>query len=209
VADEKQRGEREGDAEENLDESVDENAAAAAAALDAPGPAAVLGRIDAALGKAELMVVSISLVLLVAVAVYQFIAVNLLNQRADWTDELIRYSVFFTAMSAAALAAQQKKMMAIDVVPRLLSPRTRAYSRILIALFVAFACYLLFQGGMMNRDEMAKLTENYHIIDPTLGVLALPIGAALIGVHFLIHAVIEINYLAQGRTPPEPRPVVH
>lgn len=203
MAEEKQSGEGEGE------EQGAEQRAAAAAALDAPVPAMVLARVDALLGKLELAVVSASLVLLVSVAVYQFIAVSLLHQRADWTDELIRYSVFFTAMSAAALAAQQKKMMAIDVVPRLLSVRTRAYSRILIALFVAFACYLLFRGGMMNRDEMAKLQETYHFIDPTVGVLALPIGAALIGVHFLIHAVIDITYLAKGRTPPEPRPAVH
>jgi TRAP-type C4-dicarboxylate transport system permease small subunit len=168
-------------------------------------PAGVLGlrRIDEWVGKLELVAVSIFLASLIGVAVYQFIASKLLGQNKNWPFEVIRYSVFFVAMSAAALAAQQKKMMAIDFVPRLMKPKTRVISRIIIALVVVFVCYLFIRGGLMVRDSIAKTTEHYDVVNPVTGALALPIGAALIGFHFLIHAVIDMIYLHAKQMPPD------
>lgn len=168
-----------------------------------------LTRVDNLVGKIEIALVAASLALLVGVAVFQFVAVNLLSMKADWADELVRYSVFFTAMSAAALAAQQKKMMAIDVVPRLLKPKVRAITRVGIAAIVVFACYLLFRGGLMVRASIIKTPAPYRFISGANGVLALPIGAALIGFHFFVQAVIEAAYLAAGQLPPSERLSVH
>lgn len=174
---------------------------------EVPPLAAALARIDRAVGTVELVAVSIFLAALIGTAVYQFIASKFFHKYDNWPFEVIRYSVFFIAMSAAALAAQQKKMMAIDFVPRLLSPRARAICRVVTGLAVVFVCYLLFRGALMVRESIAKTTEHYDVVDPLVGVLALPIGAGLIGFHFLVHALIELVYLGSGKLPPEEQAV--
>ncbi len=174
----------------------------------APGPiglAAMVLRLDQSLAKIELAFVSIFVVALVLIGVYQFAITTVLKGRVDWADEMIRFLVFFTAMSAAALAAQQRRMMAIDFVPRLLSAKKRTIVRILLALFVVFICALLVWAGWLNRESQL-LTEQSsdHIISIPDAMLAFPLGIGLIGVHFLFQAIIDGSFLLRRLTPPEP-----
>jgi TRAP-type C4-dicarboxylate transport system permease small subunit len=87
--------------------------------------------------------------------------------------------------------------------PRLMKPKTRIISRIIIALLVTFVCYLFIRGGLMVRESIAKTTEHYDVVSPVTGALALPIGAGLIGFHFLLHAVVDMIYLGAGQMPPD------
>jgi len=42
-----------------------------------------------------------------------------------------------------------------------------------------------------------------HLIATHTIVLFLPLGAGLIIVHTILHMVIDLDYLARGKTPPE------
>ncbi len=174
------------------------------------GIAATVEKLDKLLGKVELVFVAFFVVALTFVGVYQFVMVTLLKGNVDWADEMIRFLVFFTAMSAAALAAQQRRMMAIDIIPRLLKPKVRAASKIVLALFVVFVCVLLIWAGLLNRaSEMKNDAVVSHALSVHNAMLALPIGAALIGLHFLFQAIIDGSYLLRGIAPPEPEMSVH
>jgi TRAP-type C4-dicarboxylate transport system permease small subunit len=94
-------------------------------------------------------------------------------------------------------------------VTRLLQPRTRVMLRIATGLFVVGVCVLLFKGGMDMRDTAAQRTGGHDYISETTGLMALPIGALLIGFHFLVHAIMDTLYLAAGKLPPEPAQAVH
>lgn len=167
-----------------------------------PGPVAALRKLDRAVGTAEHAVAAAALAVLVGAGLWQSFASHVLDWHATWPYELIRYSVFFVAMSGAALAAQRGRMFSMDFVSNLLGTRTRLGVQIVIALFVIFACVLLCIGGLEVRRSALAVHETYDIIPPGLGLLALPVGAALIAVHYALHGVIDAFYLITRQTPP-------
>jgi TRAP-type C4-dicarboxylate transport system permease small subunit len=168
-----------------------------------------LRRLDDWVGVAETVVVATSLLLLIAVGVYQFVVSQFLETNDTWPYEVIRYSVFFIAFSGAALAAQRSKMINMDVVTRALKPKTRTMLRVATGMFAVGTCILLAKGGLDVRGTPAAAAAQYDVIPAPLGLLALPVGAALIGFHLLVHALIDISWLASGRVPPEGEQKVH
>jgi len=186
----------------------DEDAAGGAQQPEPP-LAARFRKIDRLLGTAEAATAAGSLLLLVFAGVYQFVAAKFLGKNQTWPVELIRYSVFFIATAGAALAAQKSQMFNMDVVTRLLRPKARAKLRIATSVIAAAACALLAWGGMAVRSTPVARDAPYEYIPAQYGLLALPICAALIGLHFLIHATIDAAYLASGQEPPEGEKAVH
>lgn len=174
-----------------------------------PAAARALRQLNDWLGRIETGALVLLLALLVGTGVYQTAAAHLLDKNETWPYEIIRYSVFFIAMCGASLAAAKSRMINMDVVTRLLQPRTRAALRVATALFAVAVCYLLYRGGMDMRDTAAGRNEGYDYISPSSGLLALPIGAVLIGLHFFLHALIDVLWLAAGKVPPEPEHAVH
>jgi TRAP-type C4-dicarboxylate transport system permease small subunit len=174
-----------------------------------PVGARALRQLNDWLGRLETGALALLLAILVATGVYQTAAAHLFDKNDTWPYEIIRYSVFFIAMMGAALAAAKSRMINMDVVTRLLTPKTRAGLRVATSLFAVAICFLLYKGGMDMRDTAAGRNEGYDYISPSNGLLALPVGAGLIGFHFLLHAVIDIVWLAGGKVPPEPEHAVH
>jgi TRAP-type C4-dicarboxylate transport system permease small subunit len=72
--------------------------------------------------------------------------------------------------------------------------------RIVITVFVVFTCYLLFKGGMFVSKSAGA---HYEVFNPKKALLVLPIGAALIAVHYILHALTDALYLSAGLIPPE------
>ena len=174
-----------------------------------PAGARALRQLNDWLGRIETGALALLLALLVGTGVYQTLAAHFFEKNDTWPYEIIRYSVFFIAMTGAALAAAKARMINMDVVTRLLRPRTRAALRVGTSLFAVAVCFFLFKGGMDMRDTAAGRNEAYDYISPSSGLLALPIGAVLIGFHFLLHAIIDAIWLAGGKLPPEPEQPVH
>ena len=164
--------------------------------------------VDNAIGVAEHAFVALSLFGLMGVGTYQFLSTRFLGANDTWPFEALRYLVFFCAMGGASLSAQKGRMISMDFVARKLAPKKRVILRMLVAGFVIFACVLLYKGGMYVRASAKG--EEYEVISPSLALLALPIGAGLIGVHYLLHAIIDGLYLSAGLIPPEEDgPVAH
>lgn len=175
--------------------------AEARATSEQPGGAIErIAAVDRALGLLEQALLALSLLLLVGMGGYQTLATRLLDSKATWPNELIRYSVFFIATLGAALAAQQMRMFAMGAVGKLLPGKAQALVRIVIALFVLAAVYVLAVGGLDAREHIRA--DRYEVISPTLAVLALPLSCALIGLHYFLHALMDLVYLAKGQTPP-------
>ena len=174
-----------------------------------PGGARALRQLNDWMGRIETGALALLLALLVGTGVYQTVAAHFFEKNATWPYEIIRYCVFFIAMTGASLAAARSRMINMDVVTRLLKPKTRAGLRVATSLFVVAVCFLLFKGGMDMRDTAAGRNEGYDYISPSTGLLALPLGALVIGLHFLLHAVIDVMWLAGGKLPPEPEQPVH
>lgn len=160
------------------------------------GLVGTLRAVDAALGRVEQALLVLFLVVLVAVGAGQAIATKL-GAGWAWSFEVIRYSVFFIAMTGAALSAHTEQLISMDFVTRLLSARGRARLTLGLRVFTLAVSGLLVAGGFALRD--AAGASLYHVINPRLGLLALPIGAGLMGVHILLHLIIDAADLRHGR----------
>ena len=101
-----------------------------------------------------------------------------------------------------ALAANTGRLMNIDLVVRLFTPKQRVVLRILAAMFTLVVCYLLFMGSLEVRAVNLRLGEQGEIISPAEGILVLPVAAILIAIHLTLHMIIDAYYLAIGRLPP-------
>jgi TRAP-type C4-dicarboxylate transport system permease small subunit len=161
----------------------------------------LLRRIDQQLGRVEHLVLVICLVTLIGVGTYQAIASNLFDQNPTWSFELIRFAVFFIAMAGAALATQCRRLINMDVLTRSLPARPRAWAGVVVQLFTLLMCAALVAGGLVSRQTTMDETQ-FEFIRPAVGVLALPAGAALIGLHILIHLLLDLHYLVRGQLPP-------
>jgi TRAP-type C4-dicarboxylate transport system permease small subunit len=169
---------------------------------DEPGIIKGLRKLGRALSRVEELVLAALLVTLICLAVYNAYRRHFAPPSPYWPDEIIRYSVFSIGMLGAALAANTGRLMNIDLVVRLFSPKGRIVLRILTALFTLVVCYLLFMGSLEVRAVNLRLGEQGEIISPAQGILVLPIAAILIGVHITLHMIIDAYYLAIGRLPP-------
>ncbi len=169
---------------------------------DEPASIRALRKLGRALSRVEELVLAAFLVTLILLAVYNAYKRHFSPPSPYWPDEIIRYSVFSIGLLGAALAANSGRLMNIDLVVRLFSPRGRIIVRVLTTLFTLFVCWLLFKGSLEVRAVNLRLHEHGEVITPATGILVLPIAATLIGVHMALHMIIDIYYLAVGRLPP-------
>ena len=166
-----------------------------------PGPVPFLRAIDRGLSHLEGVAVTAFLFFLIVVGVYGALKRNFAPPAPFWTDEVIRYSVFFIGLVGAALAAQSERLFNIDMFTRALGLRGKLAIRILAAAFTVYVCWHFFTGSLELRTIL--LDEKGEVIDPKWGVLSLPAAALLIGAHMLLHIAIDAYYLATGQAPPD------
>jgi TRAP-type C4-dicarboxylate transport system permease small subunit len=166
-----------------------------------PAFVATLRRIDRGFMHTEGVAVTICLGALIVVGVYGALKRNFAPPAPFWTDEVIRYSVFFIGLVGAALAAQSDRLFNIDMFTRALGVRGKLVIRIVSATFTIYVCWLFFSGSLTLRDIL--LDEKGEILDPKWGVLSLPVAMVLISVHMAIHILIDGFYLVKGKTSPE------
>ena len=158
-------------------------------------------RFDNAVGLLEQAALAVFLLVLIGIGVTQAVTIKFGTGLGVWSFEVLRYSVFFIAMTGAALSAHTGQLIAMDFVTRMLGRSARVRLKILLRLFTIVICGLLVEGGLQLTDSVSGAGE--HTIDPGVGLMALPIGAGLIGLHVTLHLIIDLIYVSRGELPPE------
>lgn len=167
------------------------------------GPASMwLRRIDNYLGLAEQAVLFAILVIVVLTASAHAILEKATHEGLWWSFDVIRGGTFSLAMIAAAYATQQQRHLAMDLISRKLSPRNRILLAAVLEAFTIAICVVLAQSGLHNVDATGTETGR-HVLDASTIASFLPLGAALIAVHALLHLAIDIDYLVRGKLLPE------
>jgi TRAP-type C4-dicarboxylate transport system permease small subunit len=118
-----------------------------------------------------------------------------------WWFTVVRGGTFAIAMFGAVYATHQQRHLAMDLISRRLPPKGKLLLGVILKLFTIAIAVLLFRSGLKQRDTVGGVVEEF-ISDKTV-VTALPIGAALIILHSILHIAIDVDYLARGKTPPE------
>ncbi len=93
--------------------------------VDEPSGVALLRRANKAVGVVEQAVLAALLLTLITAAILQAIYGNLLNRELGWSDEVIRYSVYYIAMISAAFAAGRQRMISMDILTRVMTARQK------------------------------------------------------------------------------------
>jgi TRAP-type C4-dicarboxylate transport system permease small subunit len=160
-----------------------------------------LRTVDRLVTKVEESVLAVFLLVLLLVGVYGAYKRNISPPSPFWADEVIRYTVFFIGLTAAALAAQADRLFNMDLLARNLSIRGRLAMKIAQAMLTIAICWIFFQSSLVLRASL--IGEEGELLPPEIGVLSLPIAMALIAFHLALQIVIATYYLATGKTPPE------
>lgn len=167
----------------------------------------LLRRVDHYVGVGEQALVFVLLGLVVFVASLAAIHDKLTTDHLGrWWHYIVRGGTFAIAMFAATFATQEQRHLAMDLVSRRLTPRGRLILGLALKALTIVIAGLLFKSGLHQRD-VAGGNESITLfgmkINDTDIVTTISIGAVLIIFHTVIHMIIDIDYLARGKTPPE------
>ena len=168
------------------------------------GPlAARLRKLDKGLGLAEQAVLVAMLATVVLVAASHALLDRILHIQLDFKEEVVRAGTFAIAILGTAFATQQARHLAMDLVSRRFSPRNRLVLKIVLALFTAFIVVLLVHAGF-HTIEIEKTMQGHSMLISSVTIAwIIPIGGMLVLAHLFLHTIIDIDYLARGKTPPE------
>lgn len=168
------------------------------------GPvSAWLRRADRALGFAEQAVLFVLLAAVVLTAATAALSDRVIGHHLGrWWFDIVRGGTFSIAMIGAVYASHQQRHLSMDLVSRRLPPRGRLMLRVVLAVFTVAIATLLVRSGLHQLDTVGEESGD-HLISTHSIVTFMPVGAVLIIVHTLLHMVIDIDYLARRKAPPE------
>lgn len=172
-----------------------------------PRAAYVVRVADEYMGQAERVSIATLFLALVLIGFYRTFVDLMWNERPLWAIEGIRVAVFAIAMLGAAFATHHRRNFSLDLLSRYLQPRGRAILRVVLLLATLLAAALLFYGGREVQETLSRETT-YELVPKWIIGWFIPLASVLIILHTVMHLVIELAYLAVGRTAPEPEQVV-
>ena len=149
-------------------------------------------RLNDGVARAEAALAIAMLLLMLVVAFAQALLRNLTNfgwswanaalTQLDWADFILSKGTLWLAFLGASLAVHGNKHIAIDILPRLVSPKARVFMSALVGLVGCFICLALaraFWGAVMINGEerpaefeLLTLRGSVHVCDATAAELS-------------------------------------
>jgi len=158
--------------------------------------------VDRALGLVEQAFLFLLLCVIVVTASTAALSDKLAHHHLGrWWFTVVRGGTFTIALIGAVFATHQQRHLAMDLVSRRLTPRGRLVLGVLLKLFTIGIALLLFRSGLHQRETIGGSGDEI-VSDQTI-VTMMPLAAMLIILHTVLHLVIDVDYLARGKTPPE------
>ncbi len=159
--------------------------------------------IDDYIGKTEQVVLVTILAMIVLTGAGHALLEKFAHIRLPFKDDVIRAGTFAIAMIGGAFATHQSKHLSMDLLSRRFSPRNRLYLKILLSVFVLFVLVLLIRSGLHNIDNEKQFRVEDKLVSRVRIAWLIPIGGALMMLHTFLHIIIDADYLARRKTPPE------
>ena len=144
-----------------------------------------------AFARAENALLVLTLSLLVAIPLLERLLRQFLDTGITGASQLVQHLCLILAMSGAAIAARERRLLAITTLSRFLPGRVVPHARALAAsAAAAIACLLAHAGLQFLLSERSAGPEINHIaygIQKWFVLIALPAGFLLIAVRILRH----------------------
>jgi TRAP-type C4-dicarboxylate transport system permease small subunit len=165
------------------------------------GPlAAMLRKIDRYIGIGELGVLVGLLVMMVVVAAGNALLDKIAGIQIHIKEELVAGGTYAIALVGAAFATQQMRQLSMDLISRRFSARSRLVLKVVLAAFTIGIVVLFVRAGL-HTVAIQKDSEEAVIFTPRRIAWMIPIGGVLIIIHTVLHMIIDVDYLARGKTP--------
>ena len=154
----------------------------------------ILGIARSVLEKIETVFLVFFLSIMVVFAFAQVVMRNVFGMGFLWGDPLVRQMVMWTGFVGAALAAGQERHISVDALTKFLPVRIKDAAAVLTNAFGAVVCFYL--GSSAWRfvlDEQKSGQELFLSIPSWVGLMIIPIGYWLIGLHFVINMAVHLR----------------
>ncbi len=160
----------------------------------------LLRKFDALLNKVEGFLLVVFLSAMILMAFVQVVLRNGFSSSIVWVDILLRHLVLWIGFLGAALATSNDRHISIDAVTRFMKPKRRSLVGVVTHLFAVAVCYFLFRASWtFVRNEVSEETTLYHDIPALYSEVIIPLGFALLMVHFLVRAILSAQLFSQPR----------
>lgn len=176
----------------------------------------LITKLDRAFAKAEEVLLALLLVGMVLLAALQVLLRNVWDTGIDWADITLQNVTVLVGLLGAAIATSEGRHLNIDIFSRVLKGRGKTLLKIVIGLFSITICVLLARGGwttllanygpwVENIPEGWSKAHNLKVqffegtIPQWLSLSFLPVGFALIGLHFALRLVRDLGTLVTGQ----------
>ena len=161
----------------------------------------VLTAIDVALNRVEGALLVALLSVMVLLSFLQVVLRNVLGEGILWADVLLRHLVLWIAFLGASLAVSHQRHISIDALTRSMPARWQLVVRAGTNLFAAALCFILFDA---SRSFLVYEIEDGRIlffdIPEWYSQLIIPVGFALLSVHFLVRLGLTARDALRGTT---------
>jgi TRAP-type C4-dicarboxylate transport system permease small subunit len=152
-----------------------------------------LRSLDRLLAKTETIVLVIFLGSMVLLAFLQVVLRNVFGTGMVWADTLVRHLLLWAGFVGGAIAAFEGRHISIDALTKYLPQRWKHIAGVTTNLFGAFVCYYLADAGLtFVRSELEAGGEFLFGLPGYVGMVIIPVGYVLIGVHFLLKAAEDV-----------------
>lgn len=159
--------------------------------------------VDNAIGKGEQAVLVFMLAMVILFGAGGAI-LKLAHVHMPYKDDVIKTGTFAIAMLGGAFASHQMKHLSMDLLSRRFSPRNRLFLRITLSLFVIFVLILLIKSGFANIENEKQFQQaGEYLVSRVKVAWLIPIAAFMMIVHAILHIILDIDYIARGKVPPE------
>ena len=127
----------------------------------------ILKRLDDGLARGEAAVVTVVLLAMIGAAALQALVRNLATRNVElalgivdhieWIDEFLMKGTLWVAFLGASLATHGEKHIAIDVLPRLATPKVRAAIRGVVGVAAAVITFYLAQVFLLSIENLDSI----------------------------------------------------
>ncbi|VAW77581.1 hypothetical protein MNBD_GAMMA15-1007 [hydrothermal vent metagenome] len=141
------------------------------------------------LAQLETLLAAASLLLLLTLALIQIIARNGFDAGIAEADTLTRYLVLYVTFFGAALAVDRNRHIKIDAANALLSARTQEMLYRPLHALAALVCAFFTDAAIRFWRDEWTYAQDYDRWQTLVGLI-LPVGFALLTLHFLLAALL-------------------
>jgi TRAP-type C4-dicarboxylate transport system permease small subunit len=150
----------------------------------------LLRGIDRLLVRLETVLLVAFLGTMIVLAFAQVVMRNLFGAGFLWGDPLVRQMVLWAGFIGAAVAASEDRHISIDAVTKFFSPRLKSVTKVVTSLAAAvITAYLASAALTFLADERETSTTIIEGLPSWIGLLIIPVGYALITIHFVLVAL--------------------